>query len=107
MHSYVKIEAQTAIAYNATQMERILGQIREGDFVAQLASLAQTSNEDIQMNQLAAHYGDLALDSDDEKELGDHFMKEFQPTNSPDDLNERLLFGEEDDIKGEKQTNNQ
>jgi len=107
VHIYVKIETQTAIAYNATQMERILGQIREGDFVAHLASLAQTSNEDIQMNQLAAHYGDLALDSDDEKEFGDHFMEELQPTNSPDDLNERLLFGEEDDIEEEKQTNNQ
>ena len=107
VHIYVKIETQTAIAYNATQMERILGQIREGDFVAHLASLAQISNEDIQVNQLAAHYGDLALDINDEKELGDHFMEEFQPTNSPDDLNERLLFGEEDDIEEEKQTNNQ
>jgi len=47
------------------------------------------------------------LDSDDEKELSDHFMEKFQPTHSPDDLNERLLFGEEDDIEEEKQTNSQ
>ena len=51
---------------------------------------------DIQVDQLIAHYGDLTLGSDDEEELSDHFMQERQPTNSPKDLNERLLFGEED-----------
>ena len=56
---------------------RVLGQTREGNFVAELASLAQISNEDIQVNQLAAHYGGFMLDSDDEKELCNHFMKNF------------------------------
>ena len=64
-------------------------------------------NKDIQVSQLAAHYGCLTLDSDDEKELGDDVMEEFQPTNFPDDINERLLFGEEDDIEEEKAINNQ
>ena len=34
-------------------------------------------------------------------------MQKCQPTNSPKDLNERLLFGEEDDTEEGKQTNNQ
>jgi len=53
---------------------------------------------DIQLDQLTAYYAGLTLGSDDEKELGDYFMQEFQLTNSPQDLNEYLLFREEDDM---------
>jgi len=61
-----------------------------------MGSLTQTLDMDIQVDQLIAHYGDLTLGSDDEEELSDHFMQERQPTNSPEDLIEHLLFGEED-----------
>ena len=59
-------------------------------------SLAQTSDMNIQVDQLTARCGSLTLGSDEEKEFGDHFMQEFQPTNPPEDLNGHLLFGEED-----------
>jgi len=39
----------------------------------------------------------LTLGSDDERELGDRFMQEFQPTNSPEGFSGHLFFGEEDE----------